>query len=374
MHPWVRNSLIALVVLIGGGALAYWATSVKTPLPDRPIAEQWIQAVRQFGLEPVYPPQEDFVVGDILAIITGDATLDISKEPLPTRSLKLYHMDLTADLEAAYKGTYLFPATQNRPTNKTDIWSSAASEESIFKIGAARKSLPIAMLPSFSLATVRGASLSGSGLAGALGLEASGDSAVEMKVDGVETYGVPALPAETALIEFCTGAKTAQFCTDNGVRTQLSMIVGQKIFDTIELKDSPDKKKIPRYSVEIALVSRAYLVRSVETLIKGGSGVKLQGATTSKQEPKPQDKPDDDGAATNGDTAESNGAEASADPNAADDAKARLTRKTALAATASAPGASTVIERADGSTLSVTKTFERPIVIGFRSVRWRPGT
>lgn len=156
MPPWARYSLIVAAVAIAGGGLTYWATRTPQPMPTTPIAEQWIQAVRQFGLEPVYPPQEDFLVGDIIAVISDDAAHDLSKSPLPTRALKLDHVDLTKALDEAYSVTYRFPGSKARPAGDGAIWETQTTNESVFKIAnGPRTSLPVALLPSFSVRAER---------------------------------------------------------------------------------------------------------------------------------------------------------------------------------------------------------------------------
>lgn len=362
---WAPRVGAVLFAAAMAAAVTVWAIGGRSVSPPHPIAEQWIDAVSQFGIEPLYPPQEDFVVGDVLAFITDDALRDVSKDPLPKRSIKLVHIDLSQELETTYGATYQFPQTKSAPEKTTDIWTlHDPATESLFKTGGPRRDLPLALFPAFSVARLRAAEIGSSGIGAIFGLDASGDATVEMKVDGVETYGIPAIPAELALIRFCTAAATAQYCRDHGARVQLSMLIGQQIFDQIEIKDRKEKR--PRYSVEIGLVSRVYLARSVESIVRSGSTVRssmrLGAQDASSQENSPP-KIDANGAT----------------PTYTRPKELSL----ALSATASqfpaaitgapTPGGSTTVRQTDSHTLSITKILSRPIAFGFRTVRWMPG-
>lgn len=159
---------------------------------------------------------------------------------------------------------------------------------------------------------------------------------------------MPALPAQEELLNYCKRPKVAVFCTSRGLRALLSQIVGQTIFDKIEIASGADAKKElkPRFSVELALVNRAYLVRSVETSIQNSSDVSVAGASgVAPQKENPS--------GAGGETADpSEGTKVDNQPGPA------------------TTGASTLARKNGGSFVSVTTVLARPIVIGYRSVKW----
>src|SRR5215471_17170065 len=73
------------------------------------------------------------------------------------------------------------------------------------------------------------------------------------------------VPAELRLIDFCDDAATKAFCSELGLRKQLSILIGKRIDDKV--KDRETGVERPRFSVELALVSRVFLARSIQTSI-----------------------------------------------------------------------------------------------------------
>ena len=125
----------------------------------------------------------------------------------------------------------------------------------------------------------------------------------------------------------------------------MSIVVGGKIFEQIE--DPKTKKPNPRYSVEIALVSRVFLTRSMHTTIRrAGSG----GASASTNDIKAGDAPAPVNPEVGG---QSTDAAKSTTPNV--------------------PGVTSSLQFGNSSVISTVETLQRPVAFGYRSVRWIPG-
>lgn len=350
--PWLGR---ALLLAVGAGVAVLvlrWGASEAEP--ERSVGHQWNEAIQRLGFEPVYPPVEDIAVGDLLAMITSDAAQDITGDPLAGRSIKLVHLDLTAEIEKAYKELYQFPETAAQPASATQPWPQNAAAGSLFQPPTARTSLPLVVFPGFTITRSRRAEAGVSGLQqlwkGRFGAGADSSEIIDVRISAAETYGIPALPGELRLIKFCTDPETSFFCSDEGLRQQLSIIVGQRIHD--RLRDTRTGREVPRFAVELALVTRVFLTRSIETSIRGARTMSGELRLPEAGAPARAD------AATG--PAGTPAAPAPQEPP-----------KPPAAGPGAASGAS--FQQGVSSTVAVPAVvLPRPVAIGFKSVRWMP--
>jgi hypothetical protein len=200
---WTLGGAAGLVILVGA---LNWASSGAEP--DRPIAEQWNQAITRLGFEPVYPPVEDILVGDLYAIISKDELSDLKGETFVATSMKLMHRDLTKEIAEVYRQTYQFPDTTVRPAEGV-IWTQTAASDGVFKVPNTRTTMPLVLFPGFTVEKRRTAGASGGGLPrlwnAVFGASASGTEVLDVKLGGTETYGIDAVTAEYDLFDFCNG-------------------------------------------------------------------------------------------------------------------------------------------------------------------------
>jgi hypothetical protein len=346
-------------------AAIHWASSADQP--EFSVARQWNEAVLKLGFEPLYPPVEDIAVGDVFAMITEDASKDsVTSEPFAGRSIKLMHLDMTQEIEETYREVYQFPATTPRPNHEGQIWPQSNSTESLFKVPATRNMLPLVLFPRFTITRAKHASGRISTLSwlwnGTIGADASSSETLEVRFSATETYGVPAIPAELKLIDFCSAQPTKDFCSDKGLRKQLSILVGQLI--DAKVKDPGIRQERPRFSVEIALINRVFLARSIQTSIREDSATEGSGGLTGDGAlPAVSAQPSSTGEDTTGSHTEV-------------DANSRRANSAPTALHADAnniPGASISAERRATSNVLLPDTLlPRPVVVGFKSVRFKP--
>ncbi|MCK1357730.1 hypothetical protein [Bradyrhizobium sp. 199] len=339
-------------------ALVRWAGTGEQPKLS--VAKQWNEAIQKLGFEPVYPPVEDIQVGDVFAMISDDAVSDsATDEPFAGRSIKLLHLDMTSEIEDAYRAVYQFPATNARPDRDGQVWPQTVSTDSLFKPPATRTTLPLVLFPRFTITNVKrasgGASAMSQLLSGGFGADASSTETVEVRFSATETYGVPAVPAELRLLDFCEDDATKGFCSQQGLRKQLSILIGKRIDDKV--KDRKTGVERPRFSVELALVSRVFLARSIQTSMgedggtRGNVGVNQQAVLPA---------------------AAAQAAPAAA--GASGDGKPQSPAPTPQAGPNDAPGGAIAFERRAASNVLLPDTLlPRPVVVGFKSVRLRPG-
>lgn len=357
---WIGAAASLGAIAIGAAAL-HWASS-GVPPEEISIAEQWNANIRKLGFEPIYPPVEDIAVGDVLAMVTEDAALRADpREPFARSNLKLLHLDLTSEIEKSYQEMYQFPATSARPAHDTDLWSQQAATGSLFKPPEARTTLPLVIFPHFTISGSRRAGGGGvlSNLWGAaLGGNAASSESIDVRISGTETYGIPAYPAEIRLMMFCDDLSTRTFCSDQAVRKQLSLVLGSQIYE--QIVDKKTGKATMRYTVELGLVNRVFLARSIETKFSADNSQEAQvGSKSSPPEPLPAATPTSSSA---------NAASASSSPN-----PTPSTATTSAPVTTAKPSTPSIsVQQTSGSGVLLPDTvLQRPVVVGFKSVRFQ---
>ncbi len=233
--------------------------------------------MRQLGVEPVYPPEEDIEVGDVFAIVSSD--LD---SPLANHAIRLYKIDLSKEVDSNYKNTYVFPKSFAKgPEEAADsaraVSGGSAPTDSVFTPIDHRSDLPIVTFPRFRLTDTRDAKfgVGGGFLGGLIGSAgANSRSETEVSITRTQTYGVPYLVAANALVQFCDGPFSFA-CTDEALRQILSTRVGAQIHEKVV--DKAGRCRM-RMDVELALINRVFLTRAIKTRLVQARNVEGQAA------------------------------------------------------------------------------------------------
>jgi hypothetical protein len=276
----VAGVLAFLVVVVGG---AWW---LWKPSPDRgeqldPETE-WAEVIRRYGIEPVFPPEEDFAVGDLFAQVVTDDDPDTHSgnrvepsTPFRARAVKLDHVDVTGELVAIYKMVPVFAESDVVPA-ATGVPPPVAPP----LFGNERHALPIAALPEVTVSRSRkaaaGLSVSGGGF---LDLAGASEDSERIKLPVVETYGLPSIKAEAALNKYCHGPETAQVCTEETARRSLVPIVGPRV-RTQYLSPNTGEYFYP-VTIRIFMVNRVYLARTIVNQLRVGRTASGGGGVTA---------------------------------------------------------------------------------------------
>ena len=374
-HAWlIRSAVVLGVVLLFAAAATFIQRWTKVPTAAaeaRSVIEQWGATMRRIGLEPVYPPNEDVFVGDIYVVVTWDN--DLEKSPLIGKSVNVARVDMTKELEQAYRSGYTFPDSLPKPQAEGTPWPQQGATKSIFTSGAERKHLPLVVLPGFTIARVRQASAGGGWLSGAFSaigaVEGAGESTTELKIPYAETYGVPSLVAGKYLEDFCKDPASRGVCTQEGARNELLSNVGSEVTDPVKCSD-PTKKSCStayRLDIEILLINRVYMTRSIETVTRDSSSFGAQAKVAAKvsEELRQLQATAPAAPAPNASPAEIATAQRALDAH-----KARLDALTAQLA--AAPGAAASLHSSDANSIGITQNLQRPVVIGYRAVKQTP--
>ncbi len=315
------------------------------------VAANWSETVSQLGILPVFPPQEDFHVGDIWAVIYSDGRSN-SDAAMLNRGLRIGHLDLRSEIIGSARAMPVFAETVEldakrkfRPQPRAEI---AADSQNVDKI-----TLSLTAFPGITLSHTDRSSAS-------LGLRNVGSGASrddqdfeEIRVPVAETYGVSAEDAYVKFLAWCRVPENAPRCGERYIRNLLAFVIDPNVL----------KKTDNRYdvAVQIQIVSRVFLTRELEhrrrvSAARGGSlKVSADGTAVSTSLPAPGAVATETGVAAQAATA------ANAVSQVNDAAQAGKT--------AAAGGA---IVQADGVEVQLREVFQRPVAFGYRAVTLLP--
>lgn len=255
-----RLSLLTAGVVIGSAGLFFLMG--QTDVTDDYLPKRWNESIRRLGIEPVYPPQEDIYVGDIIAEIVDSGHKfkslppDLESESFIGRYVKITQIPnlrgyLGVKSEAPYFGdsTWLedkktLSVAQPRAEIATDGTTSGLQVKD-------------ALFPVIKIERKEG-------MAGLLRNIAFGGARAdveEIELQNVQTYAINPFHAQNALMAFCNDKDTKVYCADEYLREKLSYILSRDILRTGDTEDCG-----PRYIYDIRLlvVRQAFLTRGVK--------------------------------------------------------------------------------------------------------------
>jgi hypothetical protein len=352
--------VVGFIVIAGAIVLSVmWLTRPSPPsLVD--VEKQWREAISQYGIEPVFPPEEDFVVGDLFVEIVKDTDPDQSVKKVRSsgsfrsRSVKIDHVDMREQLRTLY-GTLPEFFTAAAP-----MAASGAPPPGLFDV--VRHELPIAALPDVSESSASAAGVgAGGGLIGSLrgmfGFAGSSQAREKLAFSSMLTYGLTSVLAEQALDDYCRTPATMANCTEAVARRHIRAIVGSRADD--QYVDPYDLKSKYALKLRFFMVSRVYLASGIANqtqlaiAVGGGGNVSLNpGASQpgAAAQPVPPASAVDTAAA----------------PAAVQQRLDALEKQ--VAGLRQSVAASYVSSYDRG--IALDQTFVRPVAIGFRSVAY----
>ncbi len=332
---------VAYAIVAAIAFLAILAFGISAQQPGESLIAEWNTTIQNMGMEPVFPPEEELSVGDILAVVVKDRRpehADPQNIALLNRSIKLGHINLDYAITETYNEEYVFPETKERPTEDGKIWEQNAAAGDLFEHPAKRNRLALTAFPGFSIHSKRDLSLSAA-LRGLFGLSTSTVQDVEFSIPFVETYGVLSSVALAELEKYCA---THPECADNFVRQHLAFVSP----GVMQVDDSVSTTGQGGYLVDVTveLVNRIYLVRAIDEKINNQQS-RTSAASTSNAAPP---VPPATNSSAGGDSSGAAAQPTASSPNQLFSAKAGANFDA-------------------GSSLK--EIFERPLVIGYRSVK-----
>jgi hypothetical protein len=379
-RQWIapgRGRWIALVVLVAvlvaGFFIVRYLSGIK-PAEARAeisVEESWNKTIANLGITPIFPPEEDLVVGDVLAAVVRDVyiqtnadALDIdtgvARKAFVSRPVKLAHVDVSKELDDAYGNLPVFPATIGaNPPFRSGV--ARAFSDAVLLSNVPRAAFPRLKIQGVSNAAA-GVAADGKGSAS---YGAGSQEIEEFELSDVRTYGLPSVAALKVFTNFCDKPETAEVCLEATARKHLEQVVG----DVVSRKFLDLKSGDYRYAIEvqIVMVYRVYLTSSIVDLRRMAAsqkgGLMALWPFGSSQDaapaaPAPYRAPANP-VTLDGSTAE----QVQALTNRLADVEQKLSKAKS--------GGTLAYESSYGRESALEGKFERPVAIGYRSVKRR---
>ncbi len=349
-----RETLITAVkavVMIGiGVAFAWfgfkyvWSGDVPKSADTHDVADEWSKSISRLGILPIFPPEEDFHVGDVWAVISQD---NVPNSGLLNRGFRIGHLDLRSDIIEASKNLPLFAPTA-AIDEKAKFRSQPRAE--VARDAAEGLTLSLAAFPGITLNRAEkktaavGQSLFGSAA------ERDTEEVEETRIPVAETYGAPVEAAMAKLAQWCTAPESAPRCHNRYIRNLLSFGIDPRVGKTTNGQYDID--------VRIQVVVRVFLTRTIEhhqrTSGTRGATVRITGDGTAQATAS---------APASTDSAATARANATADnvAKAADAAQSK---------SAGAAGGSIV--QVGAYDVQLNEVFQRPLAFGYRAINLFP--
>jgi hypothetical protein len=313
----------------------------QAPLPqldERDVAESWADSVTRLGILPIYPPEEDFHVGDLWAVIANS-----SGTPILGEGLRLGHIDLRAHMRKPKDEPSFYETTEREKNGYRHLNPVETSDGSGEKI-----SLTLAAFPGVTIRhSIRASAGVGGSLAGLTGNRDELDTE-ELRIPVAETYGAPAAAAFAEMDKYCHPPDLALTCTDEYARRAIAFAVTDRVLDTIII----DGKHEYTSYLQLRLVYRVFLAREIEhKRYRGG----MRGAATGAASP-------------------STGSTAMVPETSAEGLGGTPTARPATTPTPEGrtqfpdSEASVEFSRSDSAIVEFSQIFQRPVAFGYRAI------
>jgi hypothetical protein len=360
---WLGVGLLVAVLVGGFFVVSYLGgPASRRPFAEASIEDNWNRTIKSLGVSPIFPPEEDLVVGDVLAVVVRDVDIDsheqtnaIARKAFVNRSVKLAHVDVSQALDAAYQNLPVFPATIGTVLPLRSGVARAFSDAVLLS------NLPRAAFPRLK---IQGVSNAAGGIAadgsGSASYGAGSQRVEEFELSDVRAYGLPSVAALQLFEAYCAKPETAEVCEQTTARKHLQRVVG----DHINQRYVDGRSGDYRYAleVEIVMVYRVYLTGSITDLRrtednrKGGL-MALWPFGSSQSAAPAAAVPAGASAPVTGDTA--------AQIQALNDKLADIERRLGGVKN----GGALNYESFFGNESSLEGKFERPVAIGYRGVK-----
>jgi hypothetical protein len=268
-RKWWRTGfglILTVLLTLVAVRLVNWLSQPTMHGARTSIEENWNSTISSLGVSPIFPPEEDLVVGDVLAVVTNDLDADpiaqadkATKRTFVSRSVKLAHINVAPQLDDAYSSLPVFPETF--PVDMKPPYRNTVARK--FTDAVVLGSLPRAAFPRLKIQGIDAAAANLAATQGpATSYAAASQDFEEFELSDVRTYGLTSVTALNLLDGFCQS--NADVCQEKTARQHLERVVGPRINNRyISLKSGQSEYAM---TVEVVMVYRVYLTSSIVDL------------------------------------------------------------------------------------------------------------
>lgn len=344
ISSFITHPTVITMVAIAG--LAYWiGLRPATDTSSDYLPKRWNESIERLGITPVYPPQEDIYVGDLILQVVASGhkfpklpdTLSTNSEAFVGKYIKIGQLE-------NMKQYFALPTFA--PNFGDSEWSNgelALMQPRLEKVAiaenAGKLSMTDVLFPVIEITKDKAATA----ISDWFSFGAASDLKEELILKGVQTYSMNPLHAFWALTNFCQDA--ASYCDDKYIRDILSYTLNRDIL----LKSCTTAGTLRYiYDVKLLVVRQVYTARGLEMKNQRSSSSFGSGARQVQNTDDTNDGKDSPpgSAATNGTPSEAT----------KENSKGPV-----------GPEANTVRTKSNSSLFTAGK-FGRPLVIGFNAV------
>lgn len=329
---WDNKAWVLLILLF---ALFVYFNLTRARPSTEDVPALWNTSIKKLGVEPIYPPQEGVMVGDVYLIVAPvreevrGFLPDYFSDTFAGRSIKVGQIDLVQSVLAA-QTRFSLPKTKfldtGEPGNEQDGLLEDVASDQTTKIRLYDIVFPKVVIDRNT----------DSNAAAKWFTAAFSDNVKDsISFNKVQTFAAPSLPAMLQLQVFC---KTMQFCeNDKAARTLLSYALGSSINQTYRSTDGIDRYV---FDIEVFVVTQVFATRriTVDNNVGWSDDLNANFLPDRKAQDATQTETDTSGADT-----DANGA------GQQEDGGGRLGYK-----------------RTAGTGLSIDASFQRPVVFAYR--------
>jgi hypothetical protein len=282
------------------------------------VAVSWNSSIGQLGISGLYPPQEDFYVGDVFAVL-----VEAPSVPLLEKSVLVGHIDLSEAIQKSNARRISFVGSDEDSAN--------ANEASNAPIGKSQIRLSSVAFPGVTIARLHSDASRPS--LGPFSLSAGRDTeqSDEINIPSAETYGADTIDAQLGFYAFCEDSVTKLRCEDGFLRNVLAAAFDQSIVT--------DSAKQPRFKIRLQLITQVYLTNSIDHKQTVRGAVNINAAVIAGQ----------------------GGARKSTAPDASDQSVQSTPQSTTISR-----------ENSDTTDITFKETFKRPLVFGYQALTFVP--
>jgi hypothetical protein len=348
---WFWQILAGVAVLALAVVLIRPFSELRDPDAED-VAAAWNDSIQRLGILPLYPPAEDFYVGDLWAVIVPNDDSAQKQQPdistLVGKSTRVEYIDLRQEMQEARHRQPIFSETIE--VDKKDASFRKVESTEITEPPPANRILTtLTAFPGITIThRTRGTVSLGYSVFG-FGIGRDNQRVEEIRIPVAESYGVPTVTAIARLTDWCQATATAPYCDDEHVRSLIAYSVDKKVLAVENGKY--------RTRIQLRLVTRVFLTREIQhrrSVVSAGSASGQAGAT------KPVDKP------TNSETPA-----ASSSPSL----DQRVTEAVASSAVSPAGGMAAKqssgalsFTAGNGTEIEFNEVFQRPVAFGYRAI------